>query len=87
MEDFDAEAMLRDGEVPAPPRKAASVLYSRLDDHMPEAWSDPVAGLSAYSSGTICAANLFQDGHRLIIADEDRKVKVWASRVSQQGIG
>ena len=41
-----------------------------------EAWSDPVAGLSAFNS-CIHTCNLFGDGDwRLVVADEDRKLKV-----------
>jgi hypothetical protein len=40
-----------------------------------EAWCDRVAGVSAFSNA-ITTAPLFGDGHRLVIADEDRKLKV-----------
>ena len=41
-----------------------------------EAWSDPVAGLAAFNS-CIHTCNLFGDGDwRLVVADEDRKLKV-----------
>lgn len=41
-----------------------------------DAWSDPVAGVSAFSS-CIHTCNLFGDGDwRLIVADADKKLKV-----------
>lgn len=41
-----------------------------------EAWSDPVAGVSAYTA-CVHTCNLFGDGDwRLVVADEDRKLKV-----------
>ncbi len=41
-----------------------------------EAFSDPVAGVSAYTP-CVHVCNLFGDGeNRLVIADEDRKLKV-----------
>jgi hypothetical protein len=39
------------------------------------AWNDKVAGVTAYS-GAITTVSLYSDGHRLVIADEDRKLKV-----------
>lgn len=42
-----------------------------------DAWQDPVAGVSAYTS-CVHTCNLFGDGdNRLVVADEDRKLKVW----------
>lgn len=42
-----------------------------------EAWNDPVAGISAYTP-CIHTCNLSGDGDwRLVVADEDRKLKVW----------
>ncbi|EFJ41176.1 Bardet-Biedl syndrome protein 1 [Volvox carteri f. nagariensis] len=42
-----------------------------------EAFADPVAGVSAYTP-CVHTCNLFGDGDdRLVIADEDRKLKVW----------
>lgn len=41
-----------------------------------DAWSDPVAGISAYTP-CIHTCNLFGDGDwRLVVADHDRKLKV-----------
>jgi Bardet-Biedl syndrome 1 protein len=41
-----------------------------------DAYSDPVAGVSAYSP-CVHVCNLFGDGdNRLVVADEDRKLKV-----------
>jgi Bardet-Biedl syndrome 1 protein len=41
-----------------------------------DAWSDPVAGLSAFS-GCMHTCNLFGDGDwRLVVADADKKLKV-----------
>jgi hypothetical protein len=40
-----------------------------------QAWNDKVAGVAAYS-GAITTVSLYGDGHRLVIADEDRKLKV-----------
>ncbi len=41
-----------------------------------EAWSDPVAGLCAYTP-CVHTCNLFGDNDwRLVVADEDRKLKV-----------
>ena len=39
------------------------------------AWNDPVAGVSSFSAG-ICTVNLYGDGHRLLVADEDGTLKV-----------
>ncbi|GLC45690.1 Bardet-Biedl syndrome 1 protein [Pleodorina starrii] len=42
-----------------------------------EAFNDPVAGITAYTP-CVHTCNLFGDGdNRLVIADEDRKLKVW----------
>ncbi|GAX73330.1 hypothetical protein CEUSTIGMA_g784.t1 [Chlamydomonas eustigma] len=42
-----------------------------------DAWNDPVAGISAYTS-CICTCDLLGDGDfRLVVADQDRKLKVW----------
>lgn len=42
-----------------------------------EAWNDPVAGLSAFTS-CVHTCNLFGDGDwRLVVADSDKKLKVW----------
>ncbi|KAG2484587.1 hypothetical protein HYH03_016628 [Edaphochlamys debaryana] len=42
-----------------------------------DAFNDPVAGISAYTP-CIHTCNLFGDGeNRLVIADEDRKLKIW----------
>jgi hypothetical protein len=44
-----------------------------------DAWQDPVAGVSAYTS-CVHTCNLFGDGdNRLVVADEDRKLKVSVS--------
>lgn len=46
-----------------------------VKDQLLAAWSDSVAGVHAYSScvGTV---NAFSDGHRLVVADDDRRLKV-----------
>lgn len=46
-----------------------------VKDQLLAAWSDSVAGVHAYSScvGTVDA---FSDGHRLVVADDDRRLKV-----------
>ncbi|KAG2451137.1 hypothetical protein HYH02_004404 [Chlamydomonas schloesseri] len=42
-----------------------------------DAFNDPVAGISAYTP-CVHTCNLFGDGeNRLVIADEDRKLKIW----------
>jgi hypothetical protein len=48
---------------------------AQLSSKLLEAWHDNVAGVTAYS-GAITTVSLFGDGHRLVIADEDRKLKV-----------
>eukprot|EP00775_Hariotina_reticulata_P003766 gene3766-4025_t len=46
-----------------------------------DAWADPVAGLKAFSN-CIHTCNLYGDGDwRLIVADADRKIKVWKGTV------
>jgi hypothetical protein len=52
----------------------------RLCSLLLEAWHDRVAGVAAYS-GAITSVAFSGDGHRLVIADEDRKLKVGCSRV------
>ncbi|KAJ9510374.1 hypothetical protein QJQ45_015847 [Haematococcus lacustris] len=48
-----------------------------------DAWSDPVACLSAYSP-CMHTCDLFGDGDwRLVVADEDRKLKVWKGTQKQ----
>lgn len=47
----------------------------RVGNEMLEAWHDKVAGITAFSDA-IVTAPLFRDGYRLVIADEDRKLKV-----------
>lgn len=45
-------------------------------EHLVAAFTDKLAGLAAYSE-CIVTADFGSDAHRLIIADEDRKLKVW----------
>ena len=46
-----------------------------------EAWSDQVAGVHAFSS-CITTLDIFADGnYRLIIADDDRRLKVWLPKL------
>ena len=48
--------------------------------HWLQAWSDPVAGIAAYTP-CVHTCNLFGDGDwRLVVADEDRKLKVGKKR-------
>ena len=47
----------------------------QLDNKFLTAWNDPVAGVSCFSAG-ICTENLYGDGHRLLVADEDGTLKV-----------
>jgi hypothetical protein len=48
---------------------------SKLGSQLLEAWHDKVAGVTAFS-GAVTTTSLFGDGHRLVVADEDRKLKV-----------
>ena len=50
----------------------------QLDNQFLTAWNDPVAGVSCFSAG-ICTVNLYGDGHRLFVADEDGTLKVRAT--------
>lgn len=47
----------------------------QLENQFLTAWNDPVAGVSSFSAG-ICTVNLYGDGHRLLVADEDGTLKV-----------
>eukprot|EP00798_Chlamydomonas_sp_ICE-L_P006017 gene6017-5322_t len=59
---------------------ASENVYSEKEGHKSvwlDAWSDPVAGVNAFNS-CVHTCNLFGDGEwRLVVADEDRKLKVW----------
>lgn len=58
------------GQQGAPPGFGA-----RMGSLMLEAWQDKVAGVAA-DSASITSAVLDEGGHRLVMADEDRKLKV-----------
>lgn len=65
------QRVLSGGNAPAAAPRAAKSIW--LD-----AWQDPVAGVSAYTP-CVHTCNLFGDSDsRLVIADEDRKLKVRA---------
>lgn len=53
----------------------AQAYASKLGSQLLEAWHDKVAGVTAFS-GAVTTTSLFGDGHRLVVADEDRKLKV-----------
>lgn len=55
--------------------RGQAVAPRRLENQFLPAWTDPVAGVSAFSTG-ICTENLYGDGHRLLVADEDGTLKV-----------
>ena len=58
---------------------------AKLASQLLPAWHDKVAGVTAFT-GAITTAPLFRDGHRLVIADDDRKLKVRSHpRSSHQG--
>lgn len=65
--------MSKAGEKPA--GKNAPASPHQLENQFLPAWTDPVAGLSTFSAG-ICTENLYGDGHRLLVADEDGTLKV-----------
>jgi hypothetical protein len=56
-------------------QKPAAAAPRHLENQFLAAWSDPVAGVSSFSAG-ICTENLYGDGHRLLVADEDGTLKV-----------
>lgn len=55
---------------PSSPQKSSATA-----SHFTQTWSDPVAGVHALS-GAITTVPLYGDGHRLVVADEDRQLKV-----------
>jgi hypothetical protein len=59
----------------APEGDAPAASMSHLDSQFLPAWTDRVAGVNAFSA-SLLTENLYGDGHRLIVADEDGKLKV-----------
>ncbi|PNH05290.1 Bardet-Biedl syndrome 1 protein [Tetrabaena socialis] len=62
---------------PGPGKNGINMGHAAVKSVWLEAFSDPVAGISAYTP-CVHTCNLFGDGeNRLVIADEDRKLKIW----------